>query len=669
MFNVFSLTNIVKLRKLRLKQLDFTISRSATTTPLILKKNSNIRKKKYINKGVFYSQNNAGKPLEDLIKPLQVELAPKKYQPTYVDGLEDLNDSQISSILDDFIRRPIIRDMAVQNGLSDKIFMATFKSFRKMCIHDKNLDIETKLFLSDIHNKKASLDILFKPFLDHARQIYPHLESMEDLKISSDLTQPHNWYPLARKVLRKVFLHVGPTNSGKTHAALERFKSAKSAVYGAPLRLLAQEIYTKSHSFGLKCDLLTGEDRRYAINPQTPSSHCSCTVEMLDVTHPIEVAIIDEIQLLRDEQRGHAFSRALLGVPAEEIHLCGEVASIDIVKKILDPIGEHVEIREYQRKSSLKICDYALQDISNVKKGDALICFSKRDVYKFGRILKEKKIPFSVIYGQLPPGTKLEQARKFNDPNDPTKVLIATDAIGMGLNLNIGRIIFTSLTKMHSTLIPTYVALQIAGRAGRFGTEFDEGKVMPLDNKDINLLKAILEKPVEPIDKAGIAPNYEQIETFSYHLPNATLVNILDIFKSICSINDTFFLCNFDQVRDLAVLINSINMPMNIKYTFCLAPIKPDNTFLSMSFLKIARRFSTDQTISYQWFCDLIKYPFKQIKTENDLITFGNVYELIVFYLWMSYHYQDMFPDYLEVKELEKEADEHIKKCLENFGM
>ncbi|CEF67012.1 ATP-dependent RNA helicase SUV3 homolog, mitochondrial [Strongyloides ratti] len=643
MYRGFYFTNAIKSRVNRLNLIPL---RCLNNSPLLFKKATHNNKKSLPYNNAFHGRKRVlvEKPLEDVLEPIVVKSLPKKFQPEYVDGLEKLHSSQISSILDEFVRRPMIRKMSSDKGLSEKIFITAFRSFRKMCILDENLDMKIKLYLSDIFNKKASIDILFESFLDHAKKIYPHLDSLEDLKLTSDLTQPHNWYPEARKILRKIYLHIGPTNSGKTHAAIERFKSSKSGVYCAPLRLLAHEIYKKAISVGLECDLVTGEDRRFVFGADNPASHCTCTVEMLSLTNPVEVAVIDEIQLLRDDQRGYAFTRALLGVPAEEVHLCGEVASLDIVKKMLDPIGEHVVVTNYERKAPLTICDYPLQDISKIKKGDAIIFFSVGEIYKFAKQLRKERIQFSIIYGKLPPKTKLEQARKFNDPNDSTKVLLATDAI---------------------ELIPVYSALQIAGRAGRYGSEFSKGEVMTLDSKYTKILKNILETPIEPIEKSGISPTYEQIEIFSYHLPNASLVNILDIFQSICRVNDTYFLCNFYQTRSLAVLIDAIDLPLKVKYTFCLAPINPEGCmFLLTSFVKIARRYSTNQTISFQWFCDLIKYPFEEIRSERALLNFSSVYELITFYLWMSFHFPDMFPDYIEVKELEKEADKHIQNAL-----
>lgn len=237
-----------------------------------------------------------------------------------------------------------------------------------------------------------------------------------------------------------------------------------------------------------------------------------------------------------------------------------------MVKRLLDPIGEHVEVIEYERRSPLTISTHGLEDIRRVEDGDAIVCFSRKSIFAITRQLEKLGINCAVIYGDLPPGTKLAQAAKFNDPNDPVNVLVSTDAIGMGLNLNIKRVIFNSLVRPpHGELIPTYQALQIAGRAGRYGTAYSQGKVMTIRNEDMGLLHTILSKPVEEIEKAGIAPTFEQIETFAYHLPNASFVNLLDIFVSVCSVSDDFFVCSVQQIRELAELIDSIRLPLKVR--------------------------------------------------------------------------------------------------------
>ena len=129
------------------------------------------------------------------------------------------------------------------------------------------------------------------------------------------------------------------------------------------------------------------------------------------------------------------------------------------------------QVRNYKRLTPLKIEDSALEDLRKVENGDCIVCFSKQDIYTVSRKLEALGREVAVIYGSLPPNSKLAMANKFNDPSDPCKVLVATDAVGMGLNLNIRRVIFYSINKIQLTpegdreihMITVSQALQIAG--------------------------------------------------------------------------------------------------------------------------------------------------------------------------------------------------------------
>ena len=142
-------------------------------------------------------------------------------------------------------------------------------------------------------------------------------------------------------------------------------------------------------------------------------------------------------------------------------------------------LGEDLEVVEHERKTKLIQEKEAVGSLENIQAGDCIVCFSKQDIYAVSRGLERIGKECAVIYGSLPPGTKLAMAEKFNNPEDPCKVMVATDAIGMGLNLNIRRIIFYSLNKIHlledgnkeMQIISVSQALQIAGRAGEMSLE------------------------------------------------------------------------------------------------------------------------------------------------------------------------------------------------------
>uniref|UniRef100_A0A4X2L514 ATP-dependent RNA helicase SUPV3L1, mitochondrial n=1 Tax=Vombatus ursinus TaxID=29139 RepID=A0A4X2L514_VOMUR len=521
----------------------------------------------------------------------------------------------------------------------------------------------------------AHVDDLFPFFMRHAKQMFPMLACKDDLRKISDLRLPPNWYPEARSFRRKVVFHAGPTNSGKTYHAIQSYLAAKSGVYCGPLKLLAHEIFEKSNDAGVSCDLVTGEERVMADPDGKPAAHVACTVEMCSVTSPYDVAVIDEIQMIKDPARGWAWTRALLGLCAQEIHLCGEAAAIDIVTELMYTTGEEVEVRNYERLTPIIVLDRALESLDNLRPGDCIVCFSKNDIYSVSRQIEIRGLESAVIYGSLPPGTKLAQAKKFNDPDDPCKILVATDAIGMGLNLSIKRIIFNSLIKpsinekgeKEMEPISTSQALQISGRAGRFSSKFKEGEVTTMYPEDLKLLKEILNKPVEPIGAAGLHPTADQIEMFAYHLPDTTLANLIDIFVDFSQVDGQYFVCNMDDFKFSADLIQHIPLSLRVRYVFCTAPINKKQPFVCSSLLQFARQFSRNEPLTFAWIRRYTRWPLQPPKNIKDLVELEAVHDVLDLYLWLSYRFVDMFPDASLVRDLQKELDGIIQKGVHNI--
>jgi len=607
------------------------------------------------------------RPIEQLIKPMNIKQQKlgRTASISNFDETDQLKKEDVSAILDTFCRQSMVREEAKKKGISDKFFMSIYNSFRMQCLDVTNLKPELRVLFSDIKKYNHSVDLLFQYFFAHAQSLYPHLDSLDDMKLISDLTQPHNWYPEARSIHRKIVFHAGPTNSGKTYSALKKFKAADTGVYCGPLRLLASEIFKRTNAEGIPCDLATGEDRQFAVSNMEPAKHLSSTVEMLSLDLRTDVAIIDEIQMLRDDQRGWAWTRALLGVAAEEVHLCGEYAAIDICRKLLDPIGEHLQVKTYERKTPYTISTHALGSLRNIDDGDCVVCFSRNDLIYVAKQLEKLHVPCAIVYGALPPETKLNQAAKFNDPNDRVNVLVATDAIGMGLNLNIKRMIFNSITRSpDNQLIQNFHALQIAGRAGRFGSAYEEGVVTTMRHEDLGVLTDILHQPVEEIKEAGISPTYEQLEMFSNYIPNASFVDLLDIFVQFCSTSDEFFLCSIEQIRGLALAIDSYELPLKVRYTFCTVPVKPEWKRCITWFRKMAKRYSTGQPLTEDWFSQAISWPPEAPTVPAGIMILEETFDMLNAYLWLGYRYPEMFPDMEAVKRMSKEVTNLINDAV-----
>uniref|UniRef100_A0A8C5REV4 ATP-dependent RNA helicase SUPV3L1, mitochondrial n=1 Tax=Laticauda laticaudata TaxID=8630 RepID=A0A8C5REV4_LATLA len=611
-------------------------------------------------------------PDTSLFVPLQV--SPQTFAPEVDVGAEltsPLNKSkpEEEETLNKFCKRREVQKLAAENGLDARLFHQVFVSFRKYIIESSFLNPDLHIILNDICCGAGHVDDLFPFFLQHARQIFPMLDCMDDLRKISDLRLPPNWYPEARAVERKIVFHAGPTNSGKTYHAIQRYLKAESGVYCGPLKLLAHEIFQKSNDANVACDLITGEER-VCIDPEgRAAAHVACTIEMCSVNTPYEVAVIDEIQMIKDPSRGWAWTRALLGLCAKEIHLCGEEAAINLVTELMFTTGEEVEVKRYNRLTPIKILNKPLGSLDNLHPGDCIVCFNKNDIYSVSRQIEFRGLECAVIYGSLPPGTKLTQAKKFNDPDDPCKIMVATDAIGMGLNLSIKRIIFNSLIKpkinekgeKEMNKITTSQALQISGRAGRFSSTFKEGEVTTMHGDDLSLLKKILSEPVDPIEAAGLHPTAEQIEMFAYHLPGATLSNLIDIFVSLSQVDGLYFVCNIDNFKFLAKMIQHIPLHLRARYVFCTAPINQKEPFVCTSLLKFARQFSRNEPVMFDWLCRHITWPLVPPKNIKDLVHLEAVHDVLDLYLWLSYRFMDMFPDAGHVRAIQKELDDIIQ--------
>lgn len=588
---------------------------------------------------------------------------------------QPLDKNELLKVLNRFYKRKEIQKLAADQGLDARLFHQAFISFRKYVLELSSLAADLHIILSDVCCGAGHIDDIYPYFMRHAKQIFPMLDCLDDLRKISDLRVPVNWYPEARAIQRKFIFHAGPTNSGKTYHAVQRYLAAKSGIYCGPLKLLAHEIFEKSNNAGVPCDLVTGEER-IVVDPEGRSSnHVACTIEMCNVTTPYEVAVIDEIQMIRDHSRGWAWTRALLGLCAEEIHVCGEPAAIDFVRELMYTTGEEVEVHTYKRLTALSVLDAALESLDNLRPGDCIVCFSKNDIYSISRQIEARGLECAVIYGSLPPGTKLSQAKKFNDPDDPCKILVATDAIGMGLNLSIKRIIFNSLVKpnvnekgeKHMEPISTSQALQISGRAGRFSSKFNEGEVTTMHRDDLPVLKEILSQSVEPIETAGLHPTADQIEMFAYHLPDATLSNLVDIFVSLSQVDGLYFVCNIDDFKFLADMIQHIPLNLRSRYVFCTAPINKKQPFVCTSFLKFARQFSRDEPLTFGWVCRHIGWPVPAPKNIKDLVHLEAVHDVLDLYLWLSYRFMDMFPDTSLIREIQQELDNIIQEGVRNI--
>lgn len=389
----------------------------------------------------------------------------------------------------------------------------TFKDFNDIYERYESLLEETGKKILEAYNKRNGTDFDFYEVLRGNYNVFlnsgiitvltkNHIPKMIAKEFDENFPDnPKDEYPLARRIKRKFYIHLGDTNTGKTYNAIEKLKSAKKGLYLSPLRILALEIFERLNNDNVICDLSTGEEEVIKLG----ATHMSCTIEKTNLKQDYDIVVIDEIQMINDSQRGNAWTRALLGLKCREIHICGALNSKDILKTIIEDCGDEYEIKEYKRNTPLEV-QYKSFNYKDVNDGDALIVFSKKRVLEIAKQYADNGIKTSIIYGALPPEVRKMQYNQFI--NKEANVLVSTDAIGMGVNLPIKRIVFMSIKKFDGDDVRELTSQevkQVAGRAGRKGI-YDIGYVASVgDTQDF--IKEKIEATDDFIEKAVVGPS------------------------------------------------------------------------------------------------------------------------------------------------------------------
>ena len=261
---------------------------------------------------------------------------------------------------------------------------------------------------------------------------------------------------------QKIIALLGPTNTGKTHIAIERMLTFDTGTFGLPLRLLAREVYDKCvEKIGVeKVALITGEEKIIT----STANYFICTVESMPKNKEVDFVAIDEIQMCADRERGHIFTEKLL--MARGVKLTMFLGS-QIMARIINELVSDVDFEKKERYSKLSYS--GIKKISRLDRKVAIIAFSIEEVYAIAELVRRQKGGAAVIMGSLSPKTRNSQVGLYQSGD--VDYLIATDAIGMGLNMDINEIYFSNLKKFDGkkTRRLNLIELsQIAGRAGRY---------------------------------------------------------------------------------------------------------------------------------------------------------------------------------------------------------
>ncbi len=377
----------------------------------------------------------------------------------------------------------------------------------------------------------------------------------------------------ARSLARRITVVIGPTNSGKSHYALDRLAAAESGAALAPLRLLALEFQEALAARGVAASLLTGEERDIVPGAR----HVACTVEMADTSRIVDVAAIDEAQMLADPDRGAAWTAAIMGVPAREVIVLGAPDCLPLVRRIAELCDEPVEVVRLARKNPLHVAAEAV-GLSAITDGDAVVAFSRRDIFVLREQLMARGRKVAVVYGNLGPEVRRAESRRFREKEAP--VLVATDAVGMGLNLPIRRVVFSTLAKwdgrQERPLTPAEVR-QIGGRAGRYG-QHEAGIVAVLagGGDPARLRQLMATAPAAPDDRRPlVSPDRDIVAAVAEELGTDSLSETLRrIRRAVLRPGDpNYRLADLATPIDIATAMDGTGLALLDRWAYALCPV------------------------------------------------------------------------------------------------
>jgi ATP-dependent RNA helicase SUPV3L1/SUV3 len=313
----------------------------------------------------------------------------------------------------------------------------------------------------------------------------------------------------------KITAVLGPTNTGKTHLAIDTMLSFESGMIGFPLRLLAREVYDKViNKISIdKVALITGEEKIIPNN----AKYFLCTVESMPIDINLEFVGVDEIQMCADHERGHIFTDRLLNMRGEKLTM---LMGSNTIKKIISKLDGDIEFINRDRLSKLTYAGY--KKISRIDRKTAIIAFSAEEVYAIAELIRRQKGGAAIVMGSLSPKTRNAQVELYQSGD--VDFLVATDAIGMGINMDLDHIYFSNFKKFDGKKLRKLNLSeigQIAGRAGRYlnnGNFGITGDCKEITAEDVELLES---------------HKFEEIRTLFWRNSNLNFNNPFSLIKSL----------------------------------------------------------------------------------------------------------------------------------------
>jgi len=355
----------------------------------------------------------------------------------------------------------------------------------------------------------------------------------------------------------KITAVLGPTNTGKTFLAIETMLSFDSGMIGFPLRLLAREVYDKiiKKIDPNKVALITGEEKIIPAN----AKYYLCTVESMPIDKKVEFVAVDEIQMCADGERGHIFTDRLLNLRGEKLTM---LMGSNTIKNIILKLNEDTEFINKERFSKLSYLGH--KKISRIDRKSAVIAFSAEEVYAIAELIRRQKGGAAIVMGSLSPKTRNAQVNLYQSGD--VDFLVATDAIGMGLNMDLDNVYFSNFKKFDGKKLRRLSLSeigQIAGRAGRYlnnGNFGITGECREISSEEVELLEN---------------HRFEEIRTLFWRNSDLHFNNSSDLIKSLDERPKEDWLRRINECEDEKVLKYFLKDP--VKYD-----ISNNNSVLSL---------------------------------------------------------------------------------------
>jgi ATP-dependent RNA helicase SUPV3L1/SUV3 len=563
---------------------------------------------------------------------------------------------------------PVQNDMtAVNREMLIHFERSLAEMYDEVSSHARGLDIPDKIvweyILRFLTPQIASSNTLMVKRKTIKRVLYHFGEYLRPLRekkrreelLAKTIRDFKNLFPLARSLERKIIFYAGPTNSGKTYTAMEKLRLADSGYYLAPLRLLALEGYESMCEQGTVASLITGEEE--IIDEE--STHISSTIEMLNFEVDVECCVIDEIQMIADRDRGWAWANALIGAPAKTVVLTGSADAISSVSELAAYLGEDLEVVYFERKNPLEVMSRPTP-LKNIKPSTAIVAFSRKEVLSYKQRLSSHH-NVSVIYGNLSPEVRREEARKFREGE--SDVLIATDAIAMGLNLPIQTLLFARDNKfdgLRRRELTTSEILQIAGRAGRYGMH-EHGFIGALDSATLQTIEGKFHDPLPDIELPfSVMASLHHVELIGEILETENLLDILTFFADNMEFEGPFRAANIESMLEIAAIVDEYDLDLRSRYHLATAPVSINSPYIESAFHRYLKHLERDESVPYFAPRDLPSHAH----TNEELLRAEDRVKEVSLYLWLGFRFADKFSETEAAIEARMRLNRFIEESL-----